>query len=287
MLFGGYEGSDKPSPPARWAQVHATLTLASAQDFANGQGILILGAGPATSLSTPTGVTVSQQNVTGSTSYSYCVVAEDYANGRTACSAAGSTSTGAANLGAFTAATITGCTRASGIVTCTTAAPHNLSPLSFIELSGTGSYNYNGTATLLTASGSTFTYPQQGQYDDPVGITAGTVKALASECSSMEFYRLHGVAHPTFTAVRQPARSQRTPANYTLAGVTQGMDGGFLDYGYAITASQIGNGDVSATAPTTATTSVASYDHCKRWRHDHPYLGGVIHHSRFWRHSKA
>ncbi|MGC2832047.1 MAG: hypothetical protein WB994_20580 [Candidatus Acidiferrum sp.] len=251
MLFGGYEGS--ASTTGTMGASSPTLTLASAQDFANGQGILILGAGPATSLSTPTGVTVSQQNVTGSTSYSYCVVAEDYANGRTARSAAGSTSTGAANLGAFTAATITGCTRASGIVTCTTAAPHNLSPLSFIELSGTGSYNYNGTATLLTASGSTFTYPQQGQYDDPVGITAGTVKALALNVVQWNFTAytvLRSYVYRCTTTCSLPANA----ANYTLAGVTQGMDGGFLDYGYAITASQIGNGDVSATAPTTATT---------------------------------
>src|SRR5208282_4351681 len=135
--------------------------------------------GPATALATPTGVTVSQQNVTGSTSYSYCVVAEDYANGRTACSAVGTTSTGAANLGAFTTATISSCARAAGIVTCTTTAPHNLSPNSFIELSSTGSGFYNGTATLLTASGSTFTYAQQGQLNDTVGVTTGTVKALA------------------------------------------------------------------------------------------------------------
>jgi hypothetical protein len=253
-LFGGYEYTGtQPQTTGTMSASSTALTLASAQDFANGQGILVLGAGPATSLATPTGLTVSQQNVTGSTSYSYCVVAEDYANGRTACSAAASTSTGAANLGAFTAATISSCARTSGIVSCTTTAPHNLSPNSFVELSGTGSNNYNGTATLLTASGSTFTYAQQGQPNDPVGITAGTMKALALnvvQWNEVDYTVLRSYIYRCTTTCTLPANA----GNYTLAGVTQGMDGGFLDYGYAITASLIGNGDVSSTAPTSPTT---------------------------------
>ncbi|HEY2546150.1 MAG TPA: hypothetical protein VGI46_08805, partial [Candidatus Acidoferrum sp.] len=249
-LFGGYEYTGaQPQTTGTMTASSTALTLASAQDFANTQGILVLGAGPSTTLSTPTGVTVGQQNVTGSTSYSYCVVAEDYANGRTACSAAGSTSTGVANLGAFTTATISSCARASGIVTCTTIAPHNLSPNSFIELSATGSSFYNGTATLLTASGSTFTYSQQGELNDPVGVTTGTVKGLALnvvQWNEVDYTVLRSYVYRCTTTCTLPANA----GNYTLAGVTQGMDGGFLDYGYAITASLIGDGDVSATAPT-------------------------------------
>ncbi|MGH9743698.1 MAG: hypothetical protein ACRD51_15240 [Candidatus Acidiferrum sp.] len=249
-LFGGYEYTGtQPTTTGTMSANSTSLTLASAQDFANGQGILVIGAGPATTLSTPSGVAVSQQNVTGSTSYSYCVVAEDYANGRTACSAAGSTSTGVTNLGAFTAATVSSCTRASGIVTCTTTAPHNLSPNSFIELSATGNNSYNGTATLLTASGSTFTFPQLGVLDDTVGVTTGTVKALALnvvQWTEVDYSVLRSYIYRCTTTCALPANA----SNYALAGVTQGMDGGFLDYGYAITAGQIGNGDVPATAPT-------------------------------------
>ncbi|MGC1089935.1 MAG: hypothetical protein WA894_15960, partial [Candidatus Acidiferrum sp.] len=218
----------------------------------NGQGILILGAGPATTLDAPTGVAVGQQNVVGSTSYSYCVVAEDYAGGRTACSAAGSTSTGTANLGTFTTATISACTRTSGIVTCTTTAPHNLFAGSFVELSATGSNNYNGTATLLSASGSTFTFSQQGQQNDSTGVSAGTVKALAInvvQWNEVDYSVLRSYVYRCTTTCALPANA----ANYTLAGVTQGMDGGFLDYGYAMTASQVGNGDVPQTVPTSAT----------------------------------
>jgi hypothetical protein len=251
--YGGYEYTGAAQTTTGTMSSSSTaLALGSAIDFANGQGILVLGAGPGTSLATPSGLAVSQQNVTGSTSYSYCVVAEDYANGRTACSAAATTSTGAANLGPFTAATISSCTRSSGVVTCTTTAAHNLSPNSFIELSATGSGAYNGTATLSTASGSTFTYNQLGLPNDSTGISAGTVKALALnvvQWTEVDYTVLRSYIYRCTTTCSLPANA----SNYALAGVTQGMDGGFLDYGYTITASQIGNGDVSATAPTAAT----------------------------------
>ena len=250
--YGGYEYTGAAQTTTGTMSSSSTaLALGSAIDFANGQGILVLGAGPATSLATPSGLAISQQNVTGSTSYSYCVVAEDYANGRTACSAAGTTATGTANLGPFTAATISSCTRTSGLVTCTTTAAHNLSPNSFIELSSTGSFSYNGTATLVTASGSTFTYPQLNQPNDSTGISAGTVKALALnvvQWTEVDYTVLRSYIYRCTSTCTLPANA----ANYSLAGVTQGMDGGFLDYGYTITASQIGNGDVSATAPTAA-----------------------------------
>jgi len=255
-LFGGYEyAGTQPSTTGTISASSTSLTLASAQDFVTGQGILVLGAGPATSLSTPGSVAVSPVNVTGSTTYNYCVVAEDYANGRTACSAAASTTTGASSLGLFTAGTIASCTRASGVVTCTTTSAHHLSPGSFVEIQAgtTGGFPaYEGTATLVTASGSTFTYDQFGVFDDPVGITQGTLRVLAQnlvQWTEVDYTVLRSYIYRCTTTCALPANA----ANYTLAGVTQGMDGGFLDYGYAIIPSVVGNGDVSATAPTAPT----------------------------------
>lgn len=253
MLFGGYEYSGtQPTTTGTIAASSTSLTLASAQDFATGQGILVLGAGPATLLSTPASVAASPVNVTGSTTYNYCVVAEDYANGRTACSPAGSTTTGASSLGLFTAGTIASCTRASGVVTCTTTSAHHLSPGSFVEIqAGTtgGFLTYEGTATLVTASGSTFTFDQFGVFDDPVGITQGTLRVLAQnlvQWTEVDYSVLRSYIYRCMTTCTLPANA----ANYSLAGVTQGMDGGFLDYGYAISPSLVGNGDVPATAPT-------------------------------------
>jgi hypothetical protein len=58
-----------------------TLTLASAQDFANGQGVMVLGAGPASSLAAPAGLAAIAVATTGSTSHTYKVVACDSAQG--------------------------------------------------------------------------------------------------------------------------------------------------------------------------------------------------------------
>jgi len=253
MRFGGYEYTGtQPSTTGTIGAGSSSLTIASAQDFANGQGILVIGAGPATALSTPTGVAVSPVNVTGSTTYNYCVVAEDFANGRTACSSAASTTTGASSLGLFTAGTIASCTRTSGVVTCTTTAAHHLSPGSFVEIQAgtTGGFSaYEGTATLVTASGSTFTYDQFGLYDDPVGINQGTLRTVAQnlvQWTEVDYTVMRSYIYRCTTTCALPANA----ANYALAGVTQGMDGGFVDYGFAVTASNIGNGDVAATAPT-------------------------------------
>ena len=96
----------------------STLTLASALDFANGQGVVVLGAGPTPTISTPTNVTAAAVGATGSTTYYYCVVDEDYMNGRTACSAAGSVTNAVATIGIQTN-TITAWSRSSGVVIAT------------------------------------------------------------------------------------------------------------------------------------------------------------------------
>ena len=62
----------------------SSLTLASAQDFANGEGVMIPGAGPASSLAAPAGVAAVVQGTTGSTSHTYKVVAVDSLRGASA-----------------------------------------------------------------------------------------------------------------------------------------------------------------------------------------------------------
>jgi len=55
----------------------SSLTLNSALDFQNGQGILIMGAGANFVLNTPTGLAVSNQGTLGSTTYCYEIAALD------------------------------------------------------------------------------------------------------------------------------------------------------------------------------------------------------------------
>jgi hypothetical protein len=58
-----------------------TLTLASAGDFKNGQGIMIAGVGAAFATNQPTSATVSPQGTTGSTTYEYQIASVDSAGG--------------------------------------------------------------------------------------------------------------------------------------------------------------------------------------------------------------
>lgn len=78
----------------------AVLTLASAIDFKNGQGITVNHAGAACTLATPGAPTVTPTGTAGTTAYEYQIVALDGNGGCTAASAAGATSTGNATLDA-------------------------------------------------------------------------------------------------------------------------------------------------------------------------------------------
>src|SRR6266704_207829 len=88
-----------------------SLSLTSAIDFSNGQGIVIYKAGPATTLQTPIAPTVTPVGIlNGATTYNYQVVGEDFNGGLTPASPAGSTATGASALG-VTSATLTSAAR--------------------------------------------------------------------------------------------------------------------------------------------------------------------------------
>ncbi|GAC1626563.1 MAG: hypothetical protein NVS9B13_23000 [Candidatus Acidiferrum sp.] len=254
--FGGYTGAQ--TPPSTTGSITsgtAALALASAQDFANGQGILILGAGPATVLTTPTGVTAAPYGVNGTTTYNYCVVAEDIKGGRTACSAAGNTTTGPAALG-IANATISSCNRLSGIVTCTTSAAHNFQNNAQVNIlaNSTGDVRFEAATTITSVpTSTTFTYNQYGFPDASGTVTTGTAQVNG-------IVRVKWQTDTTFNVLRWyvyrcTASCGAVGPNYSLAGVAMGWDGYFQDFGFAVSTGSIGNGDVPATAPTTASAT--------------------------------
>jgi hypothetical protein len=230
----------------------ATLTLASALDFVNGQGILIIGAGPTPTISTPSTVTAAPLGATGSTTYYYCVVDEDYEDGRTACSAAGSVTTAVASLGIQTN-TLTACNRASGVVTCTTSANHNFINGSQIEIQGgtTGDGSFEGAFTTTSASGSTFTYNQYGAPDASGTVTSGNARVVgkvAVKWAAPTNYTVlkHLIYRCTGGSCALPANA----GNYALVGVAIGQDSYFVDQGYTFNTASLDNGDAPSTAPT-------------------------------------
>lgn len=231
----------------------SALTLASALDFVNGQGILILFAGPTPTISTPTGVTAAPLGATGSSTYYYCVVDEDYEDGRTACSAAGSVATAVATLGIQTN-TLTACNRASGVVTCTTSANHNFINGSQIEIQGgtTGDQSFEGAFTTTSASGSTFTYNQYGAPDVSGTVTHGNARVVGKVAVKWQAPVNYTVLkHLIYRCTGGSCALPANAGNYNLVGVAIGQDSYFVDQGYTFIAANLDNGDAPSTAPTT------------------------------------
>lgn len=76
----------------------SSLTLGASNGFANGQGLMVVGAGPAMAIATPTGGTVTPIGTTGSTTYFYSVASIDAAGGVSIGESGFSTSSGNASL---------------------------------------------------------------------------------------------------------------------------------------------------------------------------------------------
>jgi len=254
-LFGAYIGPNYATgTTGNITSGQATLTLASALDFQNTQGVLVLGAGPATTLAAPSGLTAAAVGATGSSTYVYCVVDEDFANGRTPCSATATVTNAVSALGLQTVA-LSACNRASGVVTCTTSAAHNIISGTQIEIPrfSTADQSFEGAFTTTSASGTTFTYNQYGVADKSGSVTSGNVRAGGRVALKWTYpaagtYVMKHFVYRCNTTCALPANA----ANFALVGVAIGDDSYFVDYGYGLTTSNVDNGDVPATAPTSA-----------------------------------
>jgi hypothetical protein len=163
--YGAYSVSG--TPPSTTGSINSgstTLTLASAIDFANGQGIVVYKAGASTALTTPTAGSVTPGGVTnGVTSHSYAVFAEDYFGGLTASAAVGSTTTSPATLGINTIP-LASASRSSGVATYTCSANCNVEAGRTVYITGfsgvaSAFFNrFNGTKVITsTPTSTTFT----------------------------------------------------------------------------------------------------------------------------------
>ena len=232
MRYGGYVGN-VTSPQTMTCSISAgstTLSCTSNPDFQNGHGVVVplagplptLPAAPAPSAVTPIGV------VNGSTTYSYQFVLEDYSGGLTAAGSSGSTTTGAATLGANTVA-LTGMTRVSGLDTYTCASNCNIGVGSLVQISGFAfgpNSNVNGTVVVnTTPTSTTFTVLATG-FNDYSESASATVSVRA--CNEV---------FPGGTlAVESVILRSWIYRNGTLVGVSPGQDPFFIDCGQGVTA---------------------------------------------------
>src|SRR5215470_6132451 len=247
------------SVPAQ--STHAFLALPN--DFENGDGIAVPGAGPTNTQSTPAAPAITSRGVTGSTSYEYQCVGYDKAQGLTAASAAGTTTQGLADypLGG-TKVTISSISRGSnGVVRVTTSSPHHFQ----FNATGNGEggtivvvlnavpADLNGWYVLSSAADSTFTFVQGLVNLPETATTPGTATVSGYNrvtCPAQEKrgstigYYIYG----------------RTAGAMRLIGKTLPSDNVFNDYGpgYTPAPSILAPAYVPATPPTEATNGILS-----------------------------
>jgi hypothetical protein len=188
--------------------------------------------GSSATLAPPVAGQVTPQGIlNGSTSYNYKIVAKDANGGLSAASAVFATATGAATLGVNNVS-ITQYQRASGVVTFTTSAAHNFQSgveVNISYVSGTRDSSVEGAFTIAsTPTSTTFTIYQLSAKDSAGAITINdnaTVIAKNLVQWPMQAYTVVG------SYIYRCTTSCGTNSNYTLVGVTEGMDGSFVDWG--------------------------------------------------------
>jgi len=206
--FGGYIGPNyNTGTTGSISSGNSTLTVASPLDFANGHGLVILGAGPAPVIATPQAPTVTPFAQTGTTSLSYCIVDTDWFGGRTPCSPVGSTSTAAAAFG-LQSYTISGWSASNGVITITTSAPHNIPTTKYngslwpqIEIPSfsSNSRNCEGTWTLVgVPSSTTAQFTRYGVPDATMNAcSGGTLRVLPRVALKWDSHYTYSITNAT------------------------------------------------------------------------------------------
>jgi hypothetical protein len=232
LRYGGYANTTLPAPSTTCSITsgQTSATCASAIDFANGQGIVIYGAGPVATVTTPGTPTVTPAGIlNGATTYNYKVVAEDRSGGLTAASAQGSATTGAATLGVNTV-TVTQGARVGGLTTYTTSAAHNFQAGSTVSVNGfnTGSGTFfddmNGTKVIVSAPTSTTFTVQDGSLTDRTDTSTGTASVQACNTLTYASGSYGGASTLRYWIYR----------NNALVGVAPGLDPYFSDCGLTV-----------------------------------------------------
>jgi hypothetical protein len=174
-------------------------------------------------LTSPT-VTVTPSGIlNGSTRYDYKVVMRDYNGALSAASPAGTTLTGAATLG-NNVIPVTSCSRTSQIVTCTTASAHNLQVGIPVYLIGTSTSIYDGQHQVFsTPTSTTFTYTAYSTGDDANPPTGGNINVTAKNTVRWNMQQSKQLQAFIYRSTNSGA--------YSLIGITEGMDGAFVDWG--------------------------------------------------------
>ena len=228
-----------PSTTANISSGTATASLASTSTFQNGDGVIIYGAGPPSTMATPSAPTVTPSLAAGalrttevvspsagSTTYNYQIFARDFAGGLTAASTVGSTSTGLATLGRI-AVTVTSETRSNNVVSVVMSAPTSLVVGAAFWLEGVSDTTFDGAYLVATVTDSThFTFAQP--YDTRVGATTSATGGTLS------YYACNRLTWAPVANAWQYYIYGRTGGTLTYLGASTPLETTFDDYGSTI-----------------------------------------------------
>jgi hypothetical protein len=221
------------------------LTLTSAIDFANGQGIFVLGAGALSTLNAPSCTAVAW-GVGGSTTYNYQISAIDSLNGSSPASATCSATSAAATLNQVSTVNISTVSRLSGVVTVTTSAAHSFLVGGDVTILNVTDSAFVGAFRVESVADNThFTYNQKGPDLSSSGGTASVASAVqftitpSSPSTNVISYALYG-------------RSGSTRARIRMISAVAGLANTFIAYDYGST-NAIFPQNIPSTAPGAAT----------------------------------
>jgi hypothetical protein len=184
---------------------------------------------------------VSPQGVlNGATTYNYKVVAVDFNGGLSAASAAFTTNVGASALG-LTNVSVTSYSRAGGVTTFTCAANCNLQNGAEINVvyAGSGARDVTVEGPFVISSipnGTSFTILQAGQLNTSAPVTINdNAQVIAKNLVQWVMQPAAVMQHLIYRCTA----SCGTNTNYTIAGISQGMDSAFTDWGITFSIGQL------------------------------------------------
>jgi hypothetical protein len=235
------------SAPATGLTCNTTATnpvvsLSSASSFVNGDGVILYAAGATHSLTTPSAPTVTTAlpaglagsgytvaGLTGSTTYTYSIVARNSAGGLTQASSTATLTTGPASLGPQNVS-ISSASRSNATTTYTTSSAHGLAVGAVCYVSGFTDNTFNGWFTVASVpdtSHFTITSAQDTRNGANTSASAGSPQVDWWNCNKI-------VLPAATTGVIQYFIYGRTSGSMALIGVSTPIVSGQTDPSYLV-----------------------------------------------------
>jgi len=186
--------------------------------------------------------------INGATTYTYKVALRDYHGGISAASNAGKTTAGAATLGVNNS-TVSSCSTASGMATCTTTSAHGFQTGVKVNVTG-NAFIINGEHIIVSVPTSrTFTFYRTGYPD--MGPVSGGFAAVKGK--NLIQWNTQGYSGTSLRVLQGIVYRSVNGGPYSVAGVVPGMDGSFTDEGFGAPSVPIG---VPSTPPSTTINGI-------------------------------